>query len=98
MEGNEKKTPFKALVEKGKASGKLTTQEIDAAMVEMDIDIEELDKLYETLEKLLDYFDISPNDFFGYESKTTITSFENLGQLFIDLGKNFNELANKRKG
>ena len=39
MEGNEKKTPFKALVEKGKASGKLTTQEIDAAMVEMDIDI-----------------------------------------------------------
>ena len=50
MEGNEKKTPFKALVEKGKAAGKLTTQEIDAAMVEMDIDIEELDKLYETLE------------------------------------------------
>ena len=52
---------------------------------------------YETLEKLLDYFDISPNDFFGYESKKMITSFEVLGQLFIDLGKNFNELANKRK-
>lgn len=35
---------------------------------------------YETLEKLLDYFDISPNEFFGYESKATITSFENLGR------------------
>ncbi len=50
MEGTEKKTPFKALIEKGKASGKLTTQEIDTAIVEMDLDIEELDKLYETLE------------------------------------------------
>ena len=50
MEGNEKKTPFKVLVEKGKAAGKLTTQEIDNYIVEMDLDIEELDKLYETLE------------------------------------------------
>ncbi|MBP3697618.1 MAG: RNA polymerase sigma factor RpoD [Clostridia bacterium] len=50
MEGTEKKTPFKALVDKGKASGKLTTQEIDAVIIEMDLDIEELDKLYETLE------------------------------------------------
>ena len=50
MEGNEKKTPFKVLVEKGKAAGKLTTQDIDAAIIEMDLDIEELDKLYETLE------------------------------------------------
>ena len=50
MEGNEKKTPFKVLIEKGKAAGKLTTQEIDAAIIEMDLDIEELDKLYESLE------------------------------------------------
>ncbi len=50
MEGTEKKTPFKSLVDKGKASGKLTTQEIDAVIIEMDLDIEELDKLYETLE------------------------------------------------
>ena len=50
MEGTEKKTPFKALVEKGKATGKLTTQDIDAAMIEMTLDVEELDKLYETLE------------------------------------------------
>ena len=45
MEGTEKKTPFKALVEKGKATGKLTTQDIDAAMIEMNLDVEELDKL-----------------------------------------------------
>lgn len=50
MENNEKKNPLKVLVEKGKATGKLTTQEIDAAIVEMDLDIEELDKLYETIE------------------------------------------------
>ena len=50
MEGNEKKIPFKSLVDKGKAAGKLTTQEIDTYIVEMDLDIEELDKLYETLE------------------------------------------------
>ena len=50
MEGTEKKTPFKALVEKGKATGKLTTQDIDAAMIEMNLDVEELDKLYETLQ------------------------------------------------
>ena len=50
MEGNEKKMPFKSLVEKGKASGRLTTQEIDTAIVEMDLDIEELDKLYAALQ------------------------------------------------
>ncbi len=47
---NEKKNPFKALIEKGKASGKLTTQEIDTVMLESNIEVEALDKLYETLE------------------------------------------------
>ena len=50
MEVKELKAPFKALVERGKAAGKLTTQEIDTVIIEMDLDIEELDKLYETLE------------------------------------------------
>ncbi len=50
MEGSEKKTAVSRLLEKGKQVGKLTTQEIDAAIVEMMIDIEELDKLYETIE------------------------------------------------
>ncbi len=50
MENVDKKSAIKALVEKGKAVGKLTTQEIDNAMLELDIDIEELDKLYELIE------------------------------------------------
>ncbi len=46
----EKKSPLKLLLEKGKATGKLTSQEIDQALIETDIDIEELDKFYEALE------------------------------------------------
>ena len=45
-----KKAALKNLIERGKESGKLTTHEIDQALIEMDFDIEELDKLYETLE------------------------------------------------
>lgn len=48
----EKKNSAKALLEKGKSTGKLTTQEIDAAIVEEDFDMEELDKLYETIESM----------------------------------------------
>lgn len=50
MEVTDKKNVFNRLIEKGKQSGKLTTQEIDSAILEIDFDIEELDKLYETLE------------------------------------------------
>ncbi len=51
MEENEKRVnPFKMLIEKGKANGRLKTQDIDTAMLEMNIEVEALDKLYETLE------------------------------------------------
>ena len=53
MENNvpgERKTTLKSLLEKGKTTGKLTTQEIDQALVDIDLDIEELDKFYETIE------------------------------------------------
>ena len=50
MEMTDKKLPIKMLIEKGKAAGKLTTHEIDAAIEEMEFDIEELDELYETIE------------------------------------------------
>ncbi len=50
MENIDKKSALKALVEKGKAVGKLTTQEIDNAILELDIEMEELDKLYELIE------------------------------------------------
>lgn len=51
MEMLDKKSAIKALVEKGKTVGKLTTQEIDTAIIELDIEMEELDKLYEIIEQ-----------------------------------------------
>ncbi len=51
MENLDKKTAIKALVEKGKTVGKLTTQEIDTAIIELDIEMDELDKLYEIIEQ-----------------------------------------------
>ncbi len=50
MENVDKKPSVKSLIDKGKQNGRLTTNEIDAAIVEMDLDIEELDKLYDTIE------------------------------------------------
>lgn len=50
MDSTEKRASIKMLIEKGKQTGKLTTHEIDAAILEMDFDIEELDKLYDTIE------------------------------------------------
>ncbi len=50
MEGHDKKTAINQLIERGKASGKLSTQFIDSLILEMDFEIEELDKLYELLE------------------------------------------------
>ncbi len=51
MKNSEKAipNPFEALLKKGKAAGKLTTHEIDNAIIEMNIEIETLDRLYETL-------------------------------------------------
>ena len=51
METGDKKNVFTRLIEKGKAQGKLTTQEIDSAILEIEFDIEELDKLYESIEQ-----------------------------------------------
>ena len=46
----KKGTALNALIEKGKSLGRLTAQEIDAAIVEMDLDVEELEKLYDSLD------------------------------------------------
>lgn len=46
----DKKTVLKNLIEKGKANGKLTTQDIDQAILDIDLNLEDLDKLYETIE------------------------------------------------
>lgn len=46
----EKKTAVLDLVERGKASGKLTAQEITDALEELEFDMEQMEKLYESLE------------------------------------------------
>ena len=45
----DKKSILKSLIEKGKANGKLTTQDIDQAILDIDLDLEDLDKLHEVL-------------------------------------------------
>ncbi len=50
MEATEKKNALRMLIEKGKQTGKLSTQDIDTAIEEMDLDLEELDELYESIE------------------------------------------------
>ncbi len=45
-----KQKVIQGLIDKGKAAGKLTTNDIDEAIVKIDLEIDELDKLYETLE------------------------------------------------
>lgn len=50
MDTSERKTSVSSLLERGKVTGKLTAQEIDAVILEMDFDMDELDKLYETIE------------------------------------------------
>ena len=52
MEAHEtKKSAINHLIERGKAAGKLTTQEIDALIVDFGIEVEDLDKVYEMAEQ-----------------------------------------------
>ena len=46
----QEKNVIKDLIEQGKAKGKLTTSEITDALDELDFDVEQMEKLYETLE------------------------------------------------
>ena len=46
----DKKTVTRDLIECGKAKGKLTTKEINDALEELDFDVEQVDKLYDTFE------------------------------------------------
>ncbi len=51
MEGWEKKPQIKALIEKGKVSGKLATHEIDNVVLEIEgFDVDDIEKLYELIE------------------------------------------------
>ncbi|MBP1556791.1 MAG: RNA polymerase sigma factor RpoD [Oscillospiraceae bacterium] len=46
----QEKNTIKDLIEQGKSKGKLTTSEITDALEELDFDVEQMEKLYETLE------------------------------------------------
>ena len=46
----KKMQAFKKLVDKGKQVGHLTTQEIDNLIVELDLDVDELEKLNEQID------------------------------------------------
>ena len=65
----KKNNAFKKLVEKGKAVGHLTAQEIDNLIVELDLDVDELEKLND----LIDGSNISIVDDFSAEALDGIT-------------------------
>ena len=46
----KKNAAFKKLVERGKQSGHLSAQEIDNVIVELDLDVDELEKLNEMID------------------------------------------------
>ncbi len=65
----KKNNAFKKLVEKGKAVGHLTAQEIDNLIVELDLDVDELEKLND----MIDGYNISIIDDFSAEALDGIT-------------------------
>ena len=46
----EKRNTIRELIETGKRNGRLTTKEINDALEEINFDVEQVDKLYETLD------------------------------------------------
>lgn len=50
LAAQERKSAIRELIEQGKAKGKLTTKEINDVLEELDYDVEQMDKLYDTLE------------------------------------------------
>ena len=89
----EKTLPFspsiQALITKGLAAGKLTMQEIDLIFAEPGIDIDDLDRLYETLEKqgveiIDDFADLTADLTLGIDLE--LDDFDLEGPKDIDLG------------
>ena len=50
MDNHDKELLLKALIEKGVANGKINSSEIDAVIVEADVDMEKMDEIYSKLE------------------------------------------------
>ena len=66
---DKKNAAFKKLVERGKAAGHLTAQEIDNLIVELDLDVDELEKLND----MIDSANINIIDDFSSEALDGIT-------------------------
>ena len=49
-EAEKKENAFKKIIEKGKQAGHLTAQEIDNLIVELDLDVDELEKLNDQID------------------------------------------------
>jgi len=79
LEGFEKRHDVRDLIARGKAKGKLTSNEIFEIIDEADCDVEQMEKIYETLEsngiEVTGYLDEDP---------TKITSIESLGAYETD--------------
>ena len=79
----DKKPAIKAVIDKGKAAGKLSTQDINNIIVETDIDIDEMDKLYEICEifniEIVDDLNIEDIENFDVEVPKTPTDTADTG-------------------
>ena len=91
MEGWEKKPQIKALIDKGKVSGKLVTHDIDNVILEIEgFDVDDIEKLYELIESN----SIEIIDDIGDENlKEAIRNAYN-DKFFVKEEKNFLELYN----
>ncbi len=73
----DKKSVLRALLEKGKQTGKLTTREIDAVIEEMSLELDELDELYDNFElqniKIIDDLGDAALEELNYEAETKLS-------------------------
>ena len=83
MEGWEKKPQIKALIEKGKVSGKLATHDIDNVILEIEgFDVDDIEKLYELIEssniEIIDDIGEEMLDALSFDIESTKTNEEDV--------------------
>ena len=82
MDNHDKELLLKALIDKGVANGKINSSEIDAVIVEADVDMEKMDEIYSKLESK----GVEIIDDFSDESLDDIT-------VDIDVPKDYDSVA-----
>ena len=83
MEGWEKKPQVKALIDKGKVSGKLATHDIDNVILEIEgFDVDDIEKLYELIEtngiEIIDEIGDEMLDALSFDIESTKTNEDDL--------------------